>query len=64
VSEPKSQPEDHLVHLDNHGSSVSDLRISLKDIDEEYTNVVPARQRKEEKGRRLNKGGGGGVLRF
>jgi hypothetical protein len=59
VSEPKSQPEDlerHLVHSDNHGSSVLDLRISLKDIDEEYTNVVTARQRKEERGRRLNKG--------
>jgi hypothetical protein len=33
-----------------------DPRISLKDIDEECTNVVTARQRKEEMGRRLNKG--------
>jgi hypothetical protein len=43
VSKPKSQPEDlerHLVHSDNHGSSVLDPRISLKDIDEEYTNMT------------------------
>jgi hypothetical protein len=61
VSEPKSQPEDlerHLVHSDNHGSSVLDLCVSLKDIDEEYTtNVVTLHQRKEEeRGRCLNKG--------
>jgi hypothetical protein len=39
VSQPKSQPEDlerHLVHSENHGSSVLDPRISLKDIDEGY----------------------------
>jgi hypothetical protein len=59
VSEPKPQPEDlerHLVHSDNHGSSVLDPCISLKDIDEKYTNVVRGHQRKEEMGRRLNKG--------
>jgi hypothetical protein len=68
VSEPISQPEDlerHLVHSDNHGSSILDPRISLKDIDEEYTiNVVTVRQRKEERaGRRLNKGDIEEVLR-
>jgi hypothetical protein len=43
VSKPKSQPEDlerHLVHWDNHGSSVLDPRVSLEDIDEEYTNMT------------------------
>jgi hypothetical protein len=42
-----------------------DPRISLKDIDEEYTiNVVTVRQRKEERaGRRLNKGDIEEVLR-
>jgi hypothetical protein len=68
VSEPKSQPEDlerHLVHSDNHGSSVLDPRVSLKDIDEEkYTiNVVTVRQRTEERGRCLNKGDIEEVLR-
>jgi hypothetical protein len=68
VSEPKSQPEDlerNLVHSDNHGSSVLDPRVSLKDIDEDYTtNVVAVRQRKEERaGRRLNKGDIEEVLR-
>jgi hypothetical protein len=36
VGEPKSQPEDlerHLVHSGNHGSSVSDLRISPEYFD-------------------------------
>jgi hypothetical protein len=59
VSEPKSKPEDlerHLIHSDNHGSSILDPRVSLKDIDEEYTNMMTACQRKEERGRRLNKG--------
>jgi hypothetical protein len=67
VSEPKSQPEDlerHLVHSDNHGSSVLDPRFGPKDIGEEYTiNVVTVRQRKEERGRRLNKGDTEEVLR-
>jgi hypothetical protein len=69
VSKPTSQPEDlerHLVHSeDNHGSRVLDPRVSLKDIDEEYTtiNVVTVRQRKEERGRRLKKGDIEEVLR-
>jgi hypothetical protein len=54
VSEPESQPEDlerHLAHSDNHGSSVLDPRVSLKDIDEEYTNVTGHQERWRAAGR-------------
>jgi hypothetical protein len=41
-----------------------DSRVSLRDIDEEYTTtVVTVHQRKEERGRRLNKGDIEEVLR-
>jgi hypothetical protein len=54
VSEPESQPEDlerHLAHSDNHGSSVLDTHVSLKDIDEEYTNVTGHQERWRAAGR-------------
>jgi hypothetical protein len=61
VSGPRSWPEDlerHHVHSDNHGSSVLDPRVSPenKADEEEDTNRGKARQRNEERVRRLNQG--------
>jgi hypothetical protein len=58
---PRSRPEDlegHHVHSDNHGSSVSDPRVSPENNanEEEDTDRGKACQRNEERVRRLNQG--------
>jgi hypothetical protein len=58
---PRSWPEHlegHRVHSDNHGSSVSDPRVSPEKNanEEEDTDRGKARQRNEERVRRLNQG--------
>jgi hypothetical protein len=61
ASRPRSGPEDlerHGVHSDNHGSSVSDPRVSPENNadEEEDTDRGKARQRNEERMRQLNQG--------